>query len=375
MMTTHFMILSLGGMLCLGVVTISLAAPYQPLDDEVLLQLPTSILPTIAKTLTPNERLMKAQVYFEKGRHNSDPRAIGSAQRLLKYWENKETIPIAVLLLRAKILQYRHHFVAARQDLKQLLKVDKQHAEAWLTLAFVERVQGHYKQALIACNAAKKQQPIAGVLCQTSVFSLQGKLKLAYQKLTNLPYVNATTQQWQYTEMAIIQSRLGYTNQAQKHFQQALLIPQRDPYLLAAYADFLLANQQAKTAFELLQDQIEDDSLLLRALLAAQVINAPEVSQWSRILQARFETAVLRQEFVHQREAARFTLFVEQKPQAALVLAQANWAIQKEPEDALLLIQAAQVAKQMDAAKPAQQWAKQYHWTDILEVIKKCVLC
>lgn len=373
-MSQHTVFLLLSFILCLGVSATSHATPYQPKDDDVLLRLPTSILPTISPTLTPKERLLKATVYFNQGRNNSDPRAIGSAQRLLQHWKT-EPIPIEVLLLRAKIFQYRHQFAAARQDLDQLLTMDAQHAEAWLTLAFIERVLGHYKSAQDACDAAKKQQPLAALLCQASVFALEGHLKQAYQQLARLGKVDKATQQWQQTEMAILQHRLGNVEQARSHFQQALLIPSRDPYLLAAYADFLLANQQAKTAFELLKDETDDDSLLLRALLAAQVIQAPEASLWSEVLRARFETARLRQEFVHQREAARFMLFVEKKPQQAFLLAKANWMIQKEPEDALLLVQAAQVTGQMDAIKPVLTWVQKYAWVDILKVINQCVLC
>lgn len=361
---------------CLGHLSTSFSTPYQPTDDEVLLRLPSTIVKKPGKSTTPAERLTQAQAEFNQGRINSDSRATGAAQQLLlQGWGNTKDVPDEVLLLRAKIAQYRHQFGAARKDLQHLLKTNNQHTEAWLTLAFIERVQGNYTAAQQACNAVKSQQAIAATLCQASILSLQGHLKPAYQQLTKLRHIDPITKQWQQTEMAIIQNRLGNFVQAQRHFQRALLISQRDPYLLGSYADFLLTHGQAKTAFLLLQQQTQDDSLLLRALLAAQRINAPQAKHWQRVLRARFDTAILRQETVHQREAARFALHVEHNPHSALVLAKANWSVQKEPEDALLLLQAARATGQDDAAKSAHDWAKKHNWLDILAGANTCAQC
>jgi hypothetical protein len=48
----------------------------------------------------------------------------------------------------------------------------------------------------------------------------------------------------------------------------------------------------------------------------------------------------------------------------ALALAQANWAWQREPADALLLLRAAAAAGQPQAAEPVQRWAREQGFAD-----------
>ena len=55
-----------------------------------------------------------------------------------------------------------------------------------------------------------------------------------------------------------------------------------------------------------------------------------------------------------QREEARFLLAGD--PEAALRLAQANWASQREPWDARVLLAAALAAGQPQAAAPVLEW-------------------
>jgi len=70
------------------------------------------------------------------------------------------------------------------------------------------------------------------------------------------------------------------------------------------------------------------------------------------LLRERLAAADRREPGRHAREQARFALDVEQKPREALRLAQANWGLQREPADALLLLRAALAAgKEGDAAR------------------------
>jgi hypothetical protein len=64
---------------------------------------------------------------------------------------------------------------------------------------------------------------------------------------------------------------------------------------------------------------------------------------------------------VHLREEARFTLALLQDSQAALILAQDNWKIQKEPSDARLLLECAWASGNRRAAKPVLEWLDRNH--------------
>ena len=59
---------------------------------------------------------------------------------------------------------------------------------------------------------------------------------------------------------------------------------------------------------------------------------------------------------MHLREEARFSLQMLRQPQEALRLAEANWAVQHEPWDARLFLEAALAAGQPEAARPVVEW-------------------
>nr|MBP9831860.1 hypothetical protein [Polaromonas sp.] len=67
---------------------------------------------------------------------------------------------------------------------------------------------------------------------------------------------------------------------------------------------------------------------------------------------------------LHEQEAARFELDIENKPSQALALAVNNYKLQKEPRDAQVLLRAALAAKDASAAEPALIWLKQNNYED-----------
>ena len=68
---------------------------------------------------------------------------------------------------------------------------------------------------------------------------------------------------------------------------------------------------------------------------------------------------------MHVREEARFTLALLQDPHRALTLAQANWAVQKEPWDARLLLESALAVGDRGAAKSVIAWLHANHVEDM----------
>ena len=67
---------------------------------------------------------------------------------------------------------------------------------------------------------------------------------------------------------------------------------------------------------------------------------------------------------MHQGDESRFTLHVLKDGQAALKLAISNWAVQKEPRDARILLEAALVSKQLNAALTVVKFIEQTHLED-----------
>jgi hypothetical protein len=67
----------------------------------------------------------------------------------------------------------------------------------------------------------------------------------------------------------------------------------------------------------------------------------------------------MRGDTLHRQEESRFQLSVEGNKARALELAVANWAIQREPYDARILLEAAVAAGRRDAAQPVLDWLAQ----------------
>jgi hypothetical protein len=149
---------------------------------------------------------------------------------------------------------------------------------------------------------------------------------------------------------------LGRHDAAEAAFKRALALGLADGYLLAAYSDFLLDRQRPAEVLALLKGKERSDLLLLRLTLAAQASGAPNRANWEADLVARFTAASLRGDNLHQKEEARFALTQRGQALRALALARDNFAVQREPADARVLLEAAIAAGQPAAAEPVRLW-------------------
>ena len=98
------------------------------------------------------------------------------------------------------------------------------------------------------------------------------------------------------------------------------------------------------------------DTLLLRLALAARQLKLADEEKYTRTLGDRFADAGLRGEKLHLQEEARYLLELKGDARAALAAASENYRTQREPRDALILIEAALAARDPVAAAPALQW-------------------
>ena len=107
--------------------------------------------------------------------------------------------------------------------------------------------------------------------------------------------------------------------------------------------------------------------MLLRLALAAKQSSDARAANFATQLRARFLEAAKRGDRLHEQEAARFELDVEQNPKKALVLASANYSTQKEPRDAEILMRAAinpLNAGNIKQARPALAWWRETGYQD-----------
>lgn len=353
----------------------AVAEPYRPKSDaEVLQRLPAPgdatqrALRHLRHALSQDPARLDlaidlARRYIALGRAEADPRYMGYAEAALKPWWDRGTPPLEVLVLRAVVHQSRHAFDTALDDLARALERRPRHAQALLSQAFVFQAKGQYGRALQSCRRLPRE---AGRLviaaCAGRALSLTGQAETGYEVLRRAleasPQADARVRLWALTGLAEIAVRLGKAEAAEKHFRAALELGERDAYLLGNYADFLLDAERPEDARTLLRDGTRVDALLLRLCIAETRLARDTARRHRESLMARFEASRRRGSEVHQREEARFNLEVLARPGEALRLAEANWAAQKEPADARLVLQAALAAGQPERARPVAEWLR-----------------
>lgn len=294
-----------------------------------------------------------------RSRTEGDPRFLGHAQSALVRWWDQAEPSAEILVLRAIIQQSRHQFDAALKDLERAVQLAPANTQVWLTRATVLTVLGRYDEARRSCvPLVRLAPPLVTVAAGTSVAVLTGQAEAACERLRAVldqptsAGAGSAEKLWAYTILAESVARLGRPDEAELHFREAFALGRRDPYLLGAYADFLLDAQRYNDVIELLKDEVRIDGLLLRLALAESKLNPlpPAFAQHCSSLQARFEASRLRGDALHQREEARFTLHLLRRPREALQLASENWKVQREPADARILLEAAVAAQAADAA-------------------------
>jgi tetratricopeptide (TPR) repeat protein len=275
-----------------------------------------------------------------------------------------------VLLLRATLKQSQHDFEGSLIDLDRLLKADPLMAQARLTRATVLGVRGRYADARRDCLALRgRAAPIVIAGCDATPASLSGDANDAYDALTMelaRDSGNVELREWALTLLAEIAARRGNFGAAERHFQAALALDPRDPYLKGAYADFLLDRNRPAEVLALLRADTKNDGLLLRLALAEQRL--PDMRDTYAAhradLAARFDAARRRGDSLHRREEARFRLALENDARGALELARDNWSVQREPADLRILVEAARATGDQHALRIAFDWIAATHLED-----------
>ena len=350
------------------------AGPYIPSSDStVLAELPagTHHADVSARRLAAGRvdvAIPLAQFYIQQSRLSGDLRYLGYAQAVLTPWVKQNPPVPDVLVLQATLQQSRHEFGASLTTLDRALTARPNDPQALLIRATVLRVLGRYPEAGAACDQfARRVEPRLGALCIQSLRGLNGHLESAYTELMQVSsqgWLNSE-KSWLYSELGEMAVRLGQDADAQLWFQQDLNLVPTDFYVRAAYADLLLRQGRPGEVLTLLQGQESFEPLLLRIAIAQRQLHDPRQAQSSARLQAAFAAETQRGEAVHRREQARFLLEVEDQPKLSLAAAIENWTVQREPDDVLVLVNAARASGSPAAAEPALEFVRAQGLRDV----------
>jgi tetratricopeptide (TPR) repeat protein len=352
----------------------AIAGPYVPSSDSAILaELPagTRHADVSARRLARGRvdvAIPLARFYIQQSRLSGDLRYLGYGEAVLAPWA-KQSPPVPdVLVLQATLQQSRHEFSASLATLDRALTARARDPQALLIRATVLRVLGRYAEAGAACEQfAALVEPRLGTLCIQSLRGLNGYLESAYDALMQVPsqgWLNSE-KSWLYSELGEMAVRLGLDADAQRCYRRDLDLVPTDFYVRAAYADLLLRQGRPGEALALLEGHESVEPLLLRIAIAQRQLHDPRQEQSSARLRAAFAAETQRGEAVHRREQARFLLEVEDQPKLALAAAIENWAVQREPDDVLVLVNAAKAAGSPAAAAPALDFVRAQGLRDV----------
>jgi Tfp pilus assembly protein PilF len=350
------------------------SAPYLPRSNsQVLAELPAGARHASVATreLTRTRldiALPLAQFYISRARATGDLRFLGYAEAVLAPWMTRRDVPTQILVLHATVLQSRHLFDASLGELDRALARTPNDAQAWLTRATVLRVLGRYGEAQAACaHLAAAADPAITTLCIQGLNGLTGRLPDAYAAIMALPpqALPPEARAWRYSELGEMAGRLGDDAAAEHWLREGLAVAPDDFYMRATCADVLLRERRAPEVLQLLAGYESMEPMLLRIAIAQRMEGSAASAHSEALLSNAFDVEQQRGDAVHRREQARFLLDVSRQPAAALVAAQQNWQVQREPEDLLILLRAAQAAHQPAAAEPAREFLRQNKVQDV----------
>ena len=335
-----------------------------PTDDTPVLELGPRSAPisAAASAWSMDQALSSAAAQLEQLQRSGNPRHYQAIQALTTPWLQTPS-PAPLLLARAQ--QHQHRFDAALQTLQQH-PTDTQHqAEAALLEAAILRLQGHYALALQACGRIREDSA-ERLLCEWPVRSLSGELDAAIDQLTQLPSgeLNDTLRHWRHSELAEMHERAGNDETALRHWLSALQADKHDLFIATATADLLIRTSRADTALKVLDPLPSLDPVLIRRAQAARSLGASEASTLAEQIWQRLQLADQVHGQSHPRELTQAALMLG-RDQEALAWARRNWALQKEPLDARLLLIAAQVAGQADDAAEIRRWQQETGLQDV----------
>lgn len=354
------------------------AAPRTPVSDaEVLERLPMRPGDSTARELgvlraalaasptSADAASALAQRYFDLAMARGDPRYVGYADAVLATFEPRMTADL--LLVRGQLRQYRHHFEGALADFAAALQhnPDLAQAHAWRGAIFL--VQARYPEAQQTCTALNTmgRDALAGA-CQGLLQAYSGQLPAAQASLQQALQANPypESQLWLLTRLGEVASWRGQGSQAEGYFKKALALGLDDGYLLAAWSDYLLDAGRPAEVVKLLGNWEASDGLLLRLAEAETQLKLPLAAKHTQAIADRFAAAKLRGDVTHRAEEARFELRLRANPTESLVLAQANYQVQREPRDARVLLEAALAARQPASAQAALDWLRSSGFED-----------
>lgn len=281
-------------------------------------------------------------------------RAYGYTLSLFEDWPSDVPAPDFLHLIEADILQHGHDFEAARQRLATVLQQDPGNSQALQMLAQVSLVMADYQRVDEACSELRAHgYEVLAVNCRAQLDGLTGASDAALSStefILESRDLSAGERLELHITAATIAHRLGRVSLAERHYREALAASPDSHYVLINFSQLLQEQGRHDEVVRLLRSQddlttqYELQMLSLESRLATGEIDeqASELAALHEAISVMARRGEDRPHKLIAQHALAFTDDFALAHEAAL----ANWQVQKETSDLLLLAQAAQRADQ-----------------------------
>jgi len=306
-----------------------------------------------------------------------EQRAYGHTLAVLQRWPAQQEMTSVIHILLASVLQHEHQFGEALSHLDAALIKDPANAQAWLMRAQINLVIANYDMARESCNVLRSMvQPAVGINCLAQVDALTGNAQRSLERVENLLSESRDLSRQDYAELftsaAGFAQRLGKVEDAMRYYNTAWQISPDQPYVLVHYAHLLLEHSHYEEVIALFaprdESSLPDEQKILytRALSMSDEIQHIDHARLLRdSLEESFEAAFKRQEALPNKAYAQFALYLSNEPEIALTAARANWSLQKEPSDTLLLALTAQENHAQAVIAVLAHWVAAHQTEDV----------
>lgn len=384
-------------MLCISILSPVLSAqPFLPASAHYVVETLPSAIVSLSKELAENRTTItdsridsthsdvqlaeiekQALAAYRIAVNTQEQRAYGHTLAILKRWPVQKEKTATIHILLASVLQHEHQFKEALAHLDAALIKDSANAQAWLMRAQINLVVADYSAARESCNVLSNLvQPAISVNCIAQVDALTGNAQSSLTLLENILGENRNLSRQDYAELftsaASMAHRLGKSEDAIRYYNTAWQLSPDQPYVLVHYAQLLLEQSRFHDAISLFASRVEralpDEQKILytRALLMSEEPdNIAHANRLKESLEESFKSAFKREEALPNKAYAQYALYIGKKPQEALVAARANWSLQKEPSDTLLLALAAQENDAQAVLAVLARWIDGHHTEDV----------
>lgn len=372
------------------------AQPFVPTSEDFVVETLSSSIVTLSQELAHNRanadssrdanRLNQTQLAsleqqalaaYRIAANTQEQRAYGHTLTILQRWPADQEKTATIHILLAAVLQHEHQFSEALSHLDAALVEAPLNAQAWLMQAQINLVIANYDAARESCNTLSNLvQPAVSINCLAQVDALTGNARRSLELVEILLNENRDLSRQDYAELftsaAGFSQRLGQTEDAIRYYYAAWQVAPDHPYVLVNFAQLLLEQARYEDVITLFsphdEQALSDEQkiILARALSMSEKTQDIEQAELLKINLAKsFEEAFKRQEALPNKAYAQFTLYLSKEPAKALSAARANWALQKEPSDTLLLALAAQANDAQSVLSVLKRWVDSQRTEDV----------